>query len=101
MRCAGASSFTIVPLDDGKQLKINFVKHAEIGGVGRIKQMEERDAGLGLCECWQWEEGLFKSPGKSWPCLIHSWFFLFRYFWRNQEQTQADGCVISLRMCTG
>lgn len=39
--------YTIVLLDDGKQLKINFVKHAEIWGPGRINQMEARDADLG------------------------------------------------------
>lgn len=73
--CLGLHS-TIVPLDDGKQLKINFVKHAEIWGLRRIKQMEERDASLWLCECLQQEEGLFKGPGKSWLCLIYSWFFV-------------------------
>lgn len=60
--CLGLPS-TIVPLDDGKQLKINFVKHAEIRGLRRFKQMEERDAGSWLCECGHWEDRLCKVLG--------------------------------------
>lgn len=86
--CAWPFSYTIVLLDDGKQLKINFMKHAEIWGPGRINQMEARDADLGLCEGWQWGRRAFQ---RSWEItvMLNSLSFslvcLFRYFWRNQE----------------
>lgn len=76
--CAWPFSYTIVLLDDGKQLKINFVKHAEIWGPGRINQMEARDADLGAL--WMLAVGR-RVFQRSWEIKVMlnslSFFFLF------------------------